>query len=835
MFDDKWRMQRSCFKPARAAGVCLLLACTLQGITLVEKGKSKYTIVIAAQASPSEHRAAEELQRFLFEMSGAKLPVIDDRKMVRGPLVLLGDSAALRRRKLAVELDRAGAEGFVIQTAGSDLVIAGGRQRGTMYGVYTFLDQLGCRWFTKDVSRIPKLPTVQFAAEPQIHRPAFEYREPFFTEAWDKDWAARNRTNGDHTQLDASTGGKLQYYPFVHSFNELVPPEKYFKEHPEYFSLIDSKRRSERSQLCLTNREVLRRAIESVERWIQEHPEVTIFSVSQNDWEGWCECDQCRRVEKEEGGEHSGPLLRFVNAVAEDVGKRHPDKLIDTLAYWYTENPPLKVRPVPNVRIRLCPIGICVAHSFATCPRSAYFRKNLKAWSKITNQLYIWHYNTNFSQYLLPFPDFDELAADIPLYEQNGVVGLFMQGAYAPGGGGGEASELRAYVLARQLWDPSVNIDRTVNDFLEGVYGSAAQPVREYFDLLHREVRPPAAQHLWIFNVPDYSAELRRRAKNLFTRAESLAPDEATRRRVLKARLPIDYYELLQDSTYEVHDGAYSPTALNQLVARAQDLFARMRTFGIESIHEGQDLNRDESRYRDMKPLPVVTLENAKWQVHIVPALDARVIRFIDKSTSSDLLRSLPTGEGSWPAVGGQIVSVHSDYQAKAMDVVWTVEAASATRVTLTGRIANGIRIERKLELQADGLHTTTAIENTAATPVPAVLQVRAEFTPGDIDTATMTFTPASGSRIEKSFIVAGEQPTGKETWSGSSQPAGEWNLNRRTSTIRVTFPPTQTARSYASWTAKSRPGVTFGLWSAERTLAPGQSLRLNANYAAAQ
>ncbi|HPT29287.1 MAG TPA: DUF4838 domain-containing protein [Bryobacteraceae bacterium] len=459
-----------------------LLALPAFSVTLVEKGKSSYSIVISADASPSEKRAADELQRFIEEMSGARLAVTDGAKPIRGPMILLGDSAALRKLRLNIAIDKLGTEGFVLKTSGRHLVIAGGRQRGTMYGVYTLLDKLGCRWFTREVSRIPKQPTIKLGPLNETHQPAFENREPFFTEAWDRDWAARNRTNGDHTQLDESTGGKLKYYPFVHSFEALVPPSQYFKDHPEYFSLIDGKRRAERSQLCLTNPDVLRIAIAQVETWIKEHPDTTIFSVSQNDWEGWCECDQCRRVEQEEGGQHSGPLLRFVNAVATEIGKRYPDKLIDTLAYWYTENPPLKVRPVPNVRIRLCPIGICIAHSFASCPRSAYFYKNLQAWSKITNQLYIWHYNTNFRHYPLPMPDFDELAADIPIYKRHGVVGLFMQGAYATGGGGSD-SELRAYVLARQLWDERTDVSKTVDEFMAGVYGPAAKPMREYFDL----------------------------------------------------------------------------------------------------------------------------------------------------------------------------------------------------------------------------------------------------------------------------------------------------------------------------------------------------------------
>jgi hypothetical protein len=297
-------------------------------------------------------------------------------------MVLVGNSAALRALKLNIPFRDLGPEGFILRTAGPHLVIVGGQRRGSMYGVYTFLEKLGCRWFAVGVSRIPRIRTVTVPIMNEVQKPAFEYREPFFSEAADRDWAARNKMNGVLMKLDAATGGKVQYYPFVHSFNALVPPEKYFRDHPEYFSLIDGKRRAERSQLCLTNPDVLRVGVESVERWIAEHPEATIFSVSQNDWTGWCECDNCRRVEQEEGGTHSGPLLRYVNALAAEIERKHPDKLIDTLAYWYTEDPPAKVRPHANVRIRLCPIGVCEAHPYGQCSRSAYFVKNLNAWSK---------------------------------------------------------------------------------------------------------------------------------------------------------------------------------------------------------------------------------------------------------------------------------------------------------------------------------------------------------------------------------------------------------------------------------------------------------------------
>lgn len=819
----------------RLAILFALVALQAQAVTLVSKGVSKHTIVLAADASPSERRAAGELQRFIEEMSGAKLAIVSDGKAVKGSQIFLGDSAALRKLNLKIDFARLGTEGFVLKTKGKHLIIAGGRQRGTMYGVYTLLDKLGCRWFTREVSRIPKRPTIEIASLDEIHQPAFENREPFFTEAWDKDWAARNRTNGDHTQLDESTGGKLKYYPFVHSFEELVPPSKYFKDHPEYFSLIDGKRRAERSQLCLTNPDVLRIAIAQVESWIKEHPDTTIFSVSQNDWEGWCECDQCRRVEQEEGGQHSGPLLRFVNAVAAEIGKKYPDKLIDTLAYWYTENPPLKVRPLPNVRIRLCPIGICIAHSFASCPRSAYFYKNLQAWSKITNQLYIWHYNTNFRHYPIPMPDFDELAADIPIYKRHGVVGLFMQGAYPPGGGGSD-SELRAYVLARQLWDEKTDVSKTVDEFMEGVYGAAAKPMREYFELAHAEVRPPANQHLWIFNLPDFSPSFLPRANELFDKALAAAGDEATRRRILKARLPVDYHALLLDTRYHLREGVYAPANLAGLKAKARDLFTRMRSFGIESIHEGRQLELDEKRYAEMKPLPAFTLENAQWRADIVPDLNARVIRFIDKRgpTPRDLMRPYLPGEYSYPESGGLVATAHNDYYARAWEVRWKVESQTADTVVLAGECSNGTRLRRSFTLAGDGLRTVSELANTAALALPAALQVVGEFSPGEIDLASMSFKTRGGQSFSQPFIVQAEPPTGKQTWTGTARPAGSWQLRQgRGSTISVRFSDAEAERSFLNWTAKGKPGVSFGLWSKELTLAPGESVRIEATYSA--
>ncbi|MBN2511957.1 MAG: hypothetical protein JXB18_03360, partial [Sedimentisphaerales bacterium] len=193
-------------------------------IKLVEAGKSDYTIVLSKDASASEKHAAAELQKFLREISGAELPIAAEGQARPEQMIVLGDGEVFRSLNAAVDLKDLGDEGFAIQTVGPHLVIVGGRLRGTMYGVYTLLEeQLGCRWYTSTVSYIPKTSTITLKPLSIVQKPDFEYREPFYTDAWDPDWAARNKVNGNHTRLDEQRGGKISYMPFVHTFDSLVP------------------------------------------------------------------------------------------------------------------------------------------------------------------------------------------------------------------------------------------------------------------------------------------------------------------------------------------------------------------------------------------------------------------------------------------------------------------------------------------------------------------------------------------------------------------------------------------------------------------------------------
>lgn len=565
-------------------------------VRLVSDGRSDYRVIVGADASPSERRAAAEFERFVEEMSGARLITAPDGPDVPPKAVLIGDSQALRAVAPDLDLSGLGDEGYVIKTVGERLVIAGGRLRGTMYGVYAFLEEcLGCRWYSSKVSKIPRLPDIDITMIHLTGKPAFEYRDVFYTDAFDKDWAARNRTNGATARLDASTGGKVAYYPFVHTFAQLVPLGKYWDTHPEYFSMIDGKRTNANTQLCMSNPDVLRIATQTVLTWMREHPEAKLYSVSQNDWYNNCQCENCKKMDDEEGSP-SGLLLRFVNAIAAQTEKVYPDKLIDTLAYQWTEKPPKITRPGRNVRVRLCPIFCCEAHPYGLCDtnENKAYMENLANWSKITDNLYIWHYNTSFAHYLNPFPDFAQLPDSARLYQKSGVKGIFWEGNYS-GGGGGEFAELRAYLLAKISWDPSVDAVRVMKDFVDGYYGKAGPYIWDYIQLLQDKVAKENIHvKIWAGPLDAYlTDDVVARADDLLARAEAAAESPEVLDRVKHARLPIEYVKLMQPILRKKTAGREA-----ELVKTLEAFVARCKHYGITNISEGESLDSYYARVK---------------------------------------------------------------------------------------------------------------------------------------------------------------------------------------------------------------------------------------------
>jgi hypothetical protein len=553
-------------------------------ITLADKGGSRYRIVVAADAIPSERYAAGELQRYLERMSGAKLPVVTDIVPVASREILLGDNEHLRRLSPKTDFKSLGSDGFVLRTDRNRLIIAGGKPRGTLYGVYALLEEkLGVRWFTPEVEVVPNRDRVQLPKLNETQVPRLEYREVFWTEIMrDADFAARHRLNGNHYRLTEKHGGRaVVYFPFVHSFDMLIPRELY-QEHPEYFPLINGKRVDGYVQRCLANPDVLRLAIDRVKQWIKEHPDATIITVSQNDTFNYCQCEQCKGLDDAEGSP-AASMIRFVNAVAEAIEKEHPNIRIDTLAYQYTRKPPKTLRPRKNVIVRLCSIECCFAHPLDSCPseENRRFRDDIIAWQPVASLLYVWDYTPNFANYQQPFPNFDSLQPNVRFFANHGVKGLFEQGNYSAGGNG-EMGPLRAYLLAKLLWNPDADVKRHTDEFLHAYYGQAAGKIQEYLDIIHRPVREKRF-HAHIFDRPRaaYLAdEIMDAAERALDAAEREAENDAVRFRVKVARLPVWYVQLAAERVKEDQKSA--------LLRRFLEI---ARKAGISNISEGKSLN----------------------------------------------------------------------------------------------------------------------------------------------------------------------------------------------------------------------------------------------------
>ena len=458
-------------------------AATDKTVTIAQNGAAKAVIVIAEDATEPERHAANELAGFLRQITGAKFEIQAPPAAGQSRLLVGPEAAKLAATDFSA--DGLGADGIVIRTVGDDLILAGGRPRGTLYAVYTFLEEhIGCRWWSSQASTIPIKPTLEVGRLNVRYVPPLEYRESFWFDAFDGDWSVRNKSNGNSERLDAKRGGKHTYEGFVHTFFPLIPPKKYFEGHPEWFSEIKGKRSHERTQLCLTNEEMRKELIKNLRARLRNNPAATIASVSQNDWHGNCQCSKCAAIEKEEGSP-AGLMLRFVNAVAEDIEDEFPNVAISTLAYQYTRKPPKITKPRPNVIVRLCSIE-CSFSKPLVDERNKKFRDDIVGWSKICNRLYIWDYTTNFRHYIMPHPNLRVLGPNVKFFVDHNVKGVFEQGAYTSNGA--EMAELRAWVLAKLLWDPTLDGRKLIDEFIEGYYGPAGPHIRDYLQIRHNAV-----------------------------------------------------------------------------------------------------------------------------------------------------------------------------------------------------------------------------------------------------------------------------------------------------------------------------------------------------------
>ena len=523
-----------------------------QTLAIAERGKAaEYSIVVPEKGSPPQKYAAEELRDFVEKATGVKLPIVTDAKPIPAKAIVLGDADATERVP-------PGADGFRLKADGERLYVLGANGRGVLYGAYEFLERFaGCRWYASWRTVVPERDRIEVPSNlDETHTPAFAMREPYWYDVIEHpEFAARLRVNSrSWKSFDEKYGGNP--YRFggglgsCHTFSKLLPPDKHFGEHPEYYSMVNGKRLKTRTQLCLTNPDVLRLVTSNVLERIRKDPGAKFYGVSQNDWYNFCECPSCKAVDDEEES-HAGTLVRFVNAVAEAVEKEFPEVIIETLAYQYTRKAPKKAKLRHNVVPCLCTIecdfGLPLDRS--SCKENISFKKDIEDWSRQTDFLYVWDYTTEFSNYTMPWPNVHSLQGNIQFFRKNNVKALFEQGAYQ--GRHADFAELKAWLLAKWMWNPDLPMKELLDDFFVGYYGNGAPFVREYFERLHRLQREHSIatgtplRVFYCLSNPAITDDFLREATVLWNKAiAATANDPATSYDVRMGAFSLDYMRM---------------------------------------------------------------------------------------------------------------------------------------------------------------------------------------------------------------------------------------------------------------------------------------------------
>ena len=533
--------------------VVLVLGTGVWGQTIEFTDKSR---LVCYENSAAENAAASILQPYLAESTGYAFPIAQGK--IRKGDIVLKERADLPEDAFRISLK----EGSVLLE---------GSGKALSYAACDFLEQeVGMNYWGGGEYDLPRVNTVM--VRPRTEIPAFRYRqcshyllrEDPLLRTW--------------MRLEEPSDLFVDNL-WVHTCNRLLPASRYGAEHPEYYAYYGGKRHpGSASQWCLSNPDVLEIVCGTLDSLFHAHPEQSCISISQNDGsDTYCRCPACQAIMDEEGSP-SGPILRFVNAVAE----RFPDKEISTLAYLFSVKPPKVTKPRPNVNIMLCDIDCRRQTSLPENPSGQEFMRHLEGWNAICNNIFLWDYGINFDNYLSPFPNLQTIKDNMVIFQDHVVKMHFSQ---INSSRGGDMAELRPYLVSKLMWNPSASLDSLERHFCEAYYGAAAPYILHYIHTLEGAAVATDVD-LFIYDSPvSYKGNilqpaLLKRYNALFDQAEAAVAHQPLQlSRVQRTRLPLQY-SALEIARTDINRN-------NVAVEKDLDLFeSRIREFQVPSLNE---------------------------------------------------------------------------------------------------------------------------------------------------------------------------------------------------------------------------------------------------------
>ncbi|MGD9496448.1 MAG: DUF4838 domain-containing protein [Armatimonadota bacterium] len=521
----------------RAALVALTLAVAAGAhadVTLVQDGTPVAAIVLPADAGETLALAAQELQEHVRLISGAELSVMDEAQAPDGPAVHLGLTERALRLNLPLTAADVGWDGYVIRTEGDTLLLAGRNDAGTLNAVYGFLqDVLGVRWYDPGPvgTYLPELQTITVPEITIVDRPRFIVRSPWYNgnvlRGWSEEeleayrvWGRRNRIGG--------VSGYVGHHWFT-----AIPPQRYFADHPEYFSLIQGERRP--VQLCTSNPNVVDLYVADITARFEANPDLRYASISPNDGAGWCECEACRAVSED----LTTRIVTFINEVARRVGEQFPDRYIAFYAYADLVQPPAEdITLERNVMPWIAHYSVCQLHPIGDprCPHQAGFRRIFEGWRAIAEQVGVREYA---SWWPVPACETRRIAMDTRWYASMGGLGMSREYLEMQFG-----THLLRWLEAQMLWNPDRSREELLDDWFAHFYGPAAERMRTVYQRLshQQEIACPYGDQ-WTGNLHEacqiFPLQMLEEAVAEVAEIAAEAPEGAIRERLTRDRIAL--------------------------------------------------------------------------------------------------------------------------------------------------------------------------------------------------------------------------------------------------------------------------------------------------------
>lgn len=461
-------------------------------ITLAHAGEPTATIVLPPNAEPMLEGGARDLQHYVKAICGVELPISRDGARVQGVELYLGPCEPTTEADLPDKT--LNPETYAIRVRDGSIFFTGRYPTPVRFAVSSFIeDVLGVRWFAPgelweyvptgtagelivDVHDVVKTPDTS----PRI----------WSGHAWTEDWNLWNLRN------KTVMGEVVPRRQFQNFLQRVFPPEQYATEHPEYYPLIDGKRwipgpEDRYWRPCESNPDVIRLTVEYARRWFDEHPDIDSFSLGMDDISHLCGCENCRAWDAApdayERREFSDRHYKFVNIVAREIAKTHPDRYIGTLIYSIARKPP---QTVPKLEDNVFGFITETSALWFDQARKQADHDITREWARRCKHLsrYDYYGFACITPRFYPHHVDEQIKFDKSL----GLEGMYIEVyTFLPN------TAPMIWATAKLQWDHTLNIDALLDEFYQRMFGDAASTMKAYFDLLERSYNSPREPHGW--------------------------------------------------------------------------------------------------------------------------------------------------------------------------------------------------------------------------------------------------------------------------------------------------------------------------------------------------